>query len=36
VEIALTEIEQNEGTLYDSKVANACLKLFRNKSYQRI
>jgi PAS domain S-box-containing protein len=36
VESALTEIEQNEGTLYDSKVANACLKLFRNKSYQMI
>ena len=34
VEIALTEIEQNKGTLYDCKVANACLKLFRKKSYQ--
>jgi HD-GYP domain-containing protein (c-di-GMP phosphodiesterase class II) len=34
VEIALTEIERNAGTLYDSKVANACLKLFREKGFK--
>jgi PAS domain S-box-containing protein len=34
VDIALAEIEQNAGTLYDRKVASACLKLFREKSYQ--
>jgi HD-GYP domain-containing protein (c-di-GMP phosphodiesterase class II) len=36
LEIALTEIEHNAGTLYDRKVADACLKLFREKSYQII
>jgi HD-GYP domain-containing protein (c-di-GMP phosphodiesterase class II) len=34
LEIALTEIESNAGTLYDREVANACLNLFRAKSYQ--
>jgi PAS domain S-box-containing protein len=34
LEIALAEIEQNAGTLYDCKVADACLKLFREKNYQ--
>jgi PAS domain S-box-containing protein len=34
VEMALTEIEQNAGILYDRKVANACLKLFRNKGFK--
>jgi PAS domain S-box-containing protein len=34
VEIALAEIEKNAGTLYDIKATNACLKLFREKSYQ--
>jgi len=34
LEIALTEIEHNAGTLYDRKAANACLKLFREKNYQ--
>jgi PAS domain S-box-containing protein len=34
VEIALTEIENNAGTLYDHKVANACLKLFREKGFK--
>ena len=34
LEIALTEIEQNAGNLYDREVANTCLKLFREKSYQ--
>jgi PAS domain S-box-containing protein len=33
VEIALAEIEQNAGTLYDCKVANACLKLFREEEF---
>ncbi len=34
LDIALTEIEQNAGTLYDRQAANACLKLFREKGYQ--
>jgi len=34
LEIALAEIENNTGTLYDRDVADACLKLFRNKGYQ--
>ncbi len=34
VEIALAEIENNSGILYDSKVVEACLKLFREKGYQ--
>lgn len=34
IEIALSEIESNSGILYDSKVVDACLKLFRNKGYQ--
>jgi PAS domain S-box-containing protein len=33
VEIALAEIEQNAGTLYDRKAADACLKLFREKGF---
>jgi HD-GYP domain-containing protein (c-di-GMP phosphodiesterase class II) len=33
LEIALTEIEHNAGTLYDRKVADACLKLFREKGF---
>lgn len=31
---ALEEIEKNKGTLYDSAVADACLRLFRGKGYQ--
>jgi len=31
---ALAEIENNRGTLYDEDVVNACLRLFREKSYQ--
>jgi PAS domain S-box-containing protein len=31
---ALEEIEKNKGTLYDSDVADACLKLFREKNYR--
>jgi PAS domain S-box-containing protein len=34
VEIALEEIERNTGTLYDLKVADACLKLFREKGFK--
>jgi PAS domain S-box-containing protein len=34
LDIALAEIEQNAGTLYDRKAADACLKLFREKGYQ--
>lgn len=33
IEVALEEIEKNKGTCYDSTVANACLKLFREKGY---
>ncbi|MCX5850171.1 MAG: PAS domain S-box protein [Deltaproteobacteria bacterium] len=36
IEIALAEVEKNAGTLYDSKAADACLRLFREKSYQMI
>jgi HD-GYP domain-containing protein (c-di-GMP phosphodiesterase class II) len=34
IEAALEEIEKNRGTLYDNAVADACLKLFREKGYQ--
>ncbi|MCX5849364.1 MAG: HD domain-containing protein [Deltaproteobacteria bacterium] len=34
IEAALEEIEGNKGILYDSAVADACLKLFRGKGYQ--
>jgi HD-GYP domain-containing protein (c-di-GMP phosphodiesterase class II) len=33
LEIALAEIENNAGILYDHDVVNACLKLFRTKNY---
>ena len=33
---ALEEIEKNKGILYDIAVADACLKLFREKGYQFI
>jgi len=33
VEAALEEIEKNSGTLYDNTVADACVKLFREKGY---
>ena len=33
IEVALEEIEKNKGILYDETVANACLKLFREKGY---
>ena len=34
IEVALEEIEKNKGILYDVVVADACLRLFREKSYQ--
>jgi PAS domain S-box-containing protein len=34
LETALEEIEKNKGILYDDAVADACLKLFREKGYQ--
>jgi PAS domain S-box-containing protein len=34
IDAALNEIEKNRGTLYDNAVADACLRLFREKDYQ--
>ena len=34
IDFALEEIEKNKGILYDAAVADACLKLFREKGYQ--
>jgi putative nucleotidyltransferase with HDIG domain len=34
MEAALKEIEKNKGILYDNVVADACLRLFREKGYQ--
>lgn len=34
LEMALAEIEDNAGTLYDAEVVKACLRLFRDKNYQ--
>jgi PAS domain S-box-containing protein len=34
IEVALEEIEKNKGILYDVVVADACLKIFREKGYQ--
>ena len=34
IKAALEEIEKNKGILYDEAVADACLRLFREKSYQ--
>ena len=34
IEAALEEIKKNKGTLYDNIVADACLRLFREKSFQ--
>ena len=33
IEPALAEIERGRGTIYDEKVVDACLILFRNKAY---
>jgi PAS domain S-box-containing protein len=34
IDAALAEIEKNKGIFYDNTVANACLRLFREKGYQ--
>jgi HD-GYP domain-containing protein (c-di-GMP phosphodiesterase class II) len=34
IEAALEEIEKNKGIHYDNTVADACLRLFREKGYQ--
>jgi PAS domain S-box-containing protein len=34
IEAALEEIEKNKGILYDTEIADACLKLFREKGYR--
>lgn len=34
IEKALEEIEKNKGTLYDAGVADACLRLFRDKGFR--
>ena len=34
IDAALEEIEKNKGILYDDAVADACLRLFREKGYQ--
>jgi PAS domain S-box-containing protein len=34
IDAALNEIEKNKGIFYDNAVADACLKLFREKGYQ--
>jgi HD-GYP domain-containing protein (c-di-GMP phosphodiesterase class II) len=34
IEAALEQIETNKGIIYDSAVADACLRLFREKGFQ--
>jgi PAS domain S-box-containing protein/putative nucleotidyltransferase with HDIG domain len=34
IEVALEEIKKNKGIIYDNAVADACLRLFREKGYQ--
>ena len=34
IDVALAEIEKNKGTFFDDAVADACLRLFREKGYQ--
>jgi len=36
IEVALEEIEKNKGILYDDVVADACLRLFREKYYKML
>ncbi len=36
IDAALGEIEKNKGILYDTAVADVCLRLFREKNYQLI
>ena len=34
IDTALAEVERGRGTAYDPNVADACLRLFREKGYQ--
>ena len=34
IEVALEEIEKNKGIVYDNAVADACLRLFREKGFK--
>ena len=34
VDMALKEIQQNKGVLYDAKVVDACFKLFNERGYR--
>jgi HD-GYP domain-containing protein (c-di-GMP phosphodiesterase class II) len=34
IKAALEEIEKNKGILYDDAVADACLRLFRERGFQ--
>ena len=34
IDVALEEISQNKGAIYDSEVADACLKLFKEKEFK--
>ena len=34
IDVALEEIEKNKGILYDEKVVEVCLKLFREKQFK--
>ena len=34
IDAALEEIEKNRGVLYDEKVVDVCLKLFREKGFK--
>jgi PAS domain S-box-containing protein/putative nucleotidyltransferase with HDIG domain len=34
IDVALKEIENNKGVLYDEDIVNACLNLFRNKNFK--
>jgi len=34
IDVALNEIEKNSGIFYDSTVADACVRLFREKDFK--
>jgi HD-GYP domain-containing protein (c-di-GMP phosphodiesterase class II) len=34
IDAALNEIEKNKGSIYDKTVADACLRLFREKGFK--
>jgi HD-GYP domain-containing protein (c-di-GMP phosphodiesterase class II) len=36
IDAALEEIEKNKGILYDDAVADACLRLFREKGHKLV